>query len=707
MAIYEGKSTIYPYIINMVEQVKCGSLNCKVNVGIKALMKGNESMIDQIKNYFHDRGIIRGTQEIIETTVAVATVVTVGYAVAKNAYGHFITRHAVSREPQAPIDIARRHGSAEEMLRKNKQAKKAIDREMAMIEKEAINRLSSGRNDIFKDLSYTDRREILEGDGVDVEGMERQIQTEIRVNKEIKKIQEAREKKASSFFNRVRNCIPMFRDTESNYTIPRDLMVEDAKKTGATDLLTYDYINKVARERALKKLGPHALDHPDRFIVKPDGRIIPDTYEFKKARMEEVDKLLDGKHVLPRIPNPYNQLDNYGPKVKEAYLDMRKQLSRVTHIRRSAFDKMIHTGTPQERYQQMEDAWQDAAKRMDEPQTPWYGDTNRSKQYRTTASADSGTAFSKELDDIITLMDKLGVGADATLKDSDEMDNLIKVMNGFTVPDEGEVIEDAAWAERLNTMLKNANGGVHPKDVPFFDEDFYDGDIDTLVEQPHRPLVKIHHKPLTVEKARADAKAAVENKHWSAGPKFKTDFDKTPYRPLQKYFRDTGTSWRKRKRTESKQLQLKNTWRTLHPFGSTQDIMKPVGFLERMENDMAKQSDLRDKDHLSILRDKDFEDMMTPSKKKNKRKNEFFSEFDFNPPKKGKKKKKKAKGKKKDKDKKGKKSKKKEKAESFLSGTYDDALPKDITNAILGGVSKRTAKEFSKSMKFTKAGVFH
>lgn len=657
-------------------------------------------IIDKIKAYFDDRGIVRGTQEIVETTVAVASLAAVGYVVAKQVYGHFVARNAPSCPMDAPIDATRLAGSAADMMRATKQTKKAIDREMKAVEKIAIDRLSYDRNDLFNSLPYADRRAILEADGVDVESMERQVQTEIRVNDEIKKTQEARKKTAGSFFNRMRNAIPLYRDTESTFSIPQS----EVPKTG--EMLTYDYINRVARENALKKLGPDALAHPDRFIIKPDGTIIPDTYEFKKARAEETKKLLGDDHRLPPIPNPLNQLDSYGPGVKKAYLDMRGQLARISSLRRSTFDKMAHTGTQEEKMQRLEEAWKDAANRMKNPQPVWHGDKKESNVYRTTASPDGGSQFMKDLDEIISIMDKLGIDVNSLTATDEEMDNLMKVINGFTIDEEMDAVKDAAWAERLEGMLQNANGGIPPKDVPFFDEDFYDTDIDSLSSEAHRPLMKIRHEPLTVEKAVAAAAAPTK---WKPGARFTQDYNKTQYRPLQKHFRDTGTNWRKRMRAESQQNQLKNTWRMLHPFGATQDIMAPVGFLEGMENKMAQQPALFDKSHLSILMDKDLERMTSSKPKKGKKKKKkdedsFFSEFALDIPKKGKK------GKKKKKDKKGKKGKKfkKEKPEAFLDTAYSDDGPTgDLCTAILKGVSKQTARSFGKSLKLAKAGKLY
>lgn len=676
-------------------------------------------IINDIKNYFDDRGIIRGTREIVETTVAVATVATLAYVVGKQIYVAVVTRGATNDSVDAPIDIARKHGSTVEMLRSAKKTHKQIAKETTRIEHAAIDRLGENRGKMFKSLDYDERRAILEGDGVDIQEMERQIQLEEKINEDLKKEAAARERLQNSLFYKIRNLIPMFRDAAGKTTIPAQDMPKPA------EYLLYDYINKEARKQALKKLGPAAVETPNRFIVTTDGEFIPDTYKFKQARTKEAMKLAPKKGYLPPIPNRLNVLrSTYGDKIADAYLDMRAQLYRVTSARRDPFEQEVHSDEPlPDRLRKLEETWTRESKKAMEPQEPHMGDVEVS----SNGAAYDGTAgesdFEKQLDKTIAMLDRLGGGVN-TLGNAGTISVLDGLMEDAAADAELESMEEDAWNERLYNQMVERCGGIHPKDIPFFDNEFYDTDIDSLSSEPHRPLAHIRHVPLTLDQCKFDTSgkdtpsANPKPKRWKFGNEHVLDFDRTSYLPLHERFKTPTWRSKIRKNVLDREIE-KAKWREMHPIGSRHSVLEDPSLMERIEDMEIRNSTkrLRDKSQYDILLDQDLARMMEEKLKKDKKSKkgkkkskskDAFDAFDFDDKKSKKNKDKKSSKKGKKSNKKKKKGKKGKKRPDFL----DDYSPysgdmDDLCTSILRGIGSDTAKRLAKGFELCKAGKLY
>lgn len=653
------------------------------------------NIISSLRKHFDEKGIVKGTQEIVDTAAAVILVSAVTYVAVKQVKTYMSLRNARNTTADAPIDVAKAYGSSTSMLRNAKQSRKQIKKQLEKIEKAAIDRLSVGRNRMFLELSYPERRAILEGEGIDVQEVEQQIQDEKSLLQERRRIQAERERSQKSFFNRIRRLFPS-QNNIGSYTIPMDQL----RKTN--DAVVYNSI-QTASWRKGKKQSPTAAV-PNRFIVKPTGEIMADTYEAKAARTKAINKLVSPKRHLPRIPNKFNKFKFLSKDVQKAYLEMRGQVARVCGARLNPFDQQTHSNVSiKDRAKALQNAWESHKYLMSEQQKPWYGDKSPEDQGRSTNSPDNGEKVGKEIDSILEYMEENGIDPNSLTggRHHDALDALLYSQSAARHMMESDMLDDEITTDQIL-----ATGGVDPKDVPFFDTKLYDTDLDPLLSEPQRPILRVKHRPLKVPQFNVDEQeldpgfipaelrtnVGVHPTHFTFGKPHVTDFNKTSYTQLHQ--------------NATKAFRSQLEWRRNHP--------RPASFLEEVELGMYhdhKPMTPRAKRSMEILMDDDLGVMSSKKsdkkkqKKKGKKKDEvdYFASFGHPSSKKDSKNKKKKK--------KGKKGKHED--ELFMSSLYDDdndgPYPgsTDITQCILSGIGDTTRKRLARDIKRSKEGKLY
>ena len=420
-------------------------------------------LIKGLRDHFDEKGLIRGTQEIVDLAIAITMVGTAAYVVGRQIYVHHVIRANPNNQGNvnpSPIDSFKT-GSALEMQREAKSEKKQLKKMIKEIEETAVENLTAERNKFFKNLPYEERKNLLEIEGL-LEPEERRI---ARMQSNIKKSVDAEVQKnkenSQTILKKTVHNIPGYTNSDMYYLKKGKALQERA---------LYD---------ALKKETPTAAS-PNRFIIRPNGSIEPDTYEDKKARIEEIP---DNDHDLEPKPSYFNQLQYLSKDIQDAYMDMRGQLARISNARKDEFEQQLERKkrlTPRQRADAVTAAWETNVKdAMENPQEPWYGNRNldhKELEYRTTASTSQVDVdkFFAEMDRFREGLLENGIDMDSILGNDEEsiknLDNLIEKIQVAKTDLETEAIEDKI-DDGLETIF-----GVHPKDIPYFDNDFYEAD---------------------------------------------------------------------------------------------------------------------------------------------------------------------------------------------------------------------------------------
>ena len=622
-------------------------------------------LIKDLRQHFEDRGLIQGTQDIIDLAVAASMVGTAAYLVGRQIYVHHVV-HSNSQGQYSgvsPIEMAKQ-GSSVDLMREIKEDSKKFKKMMKELEEEAVENLSRDRNKFFRNLPYEERRNLLNMEGL-LEAEEKAIikarkTIQDRTNTEV----ETRRSAGTGFFKELVGIMPGYSDAEQYYL-----------RRGRESYFKYC-------GSPLKKDPPTAAS-ANRFIVRPNGTITPDTYEDKKAR---VDAIPDEGHNLKPIPSYMNKLQFLPQGVQDAYLDMRGQLSRMTDARRTPFEREVHRNmSNKEKAKEIEKAWKDRSNLMWEAQETWHGNQNlihEKLKYRTLAGDDGGDRFISEMEKWTDFLRENRVDMNSLMDDEESVKALDGLVEKIQASKNAKTFDDEMLDEENREGLISRFGGVHPKDIPYFDNGLYDSDYVS--------------KPVTI------AKDIGGMKHLDFLPGSTGDLSKASYEPFHK----RAMARRRENHQLRAKLQRDDLWNRLNwadPLGS--NFYEGIDEMNRDLFTMPMNRAGR-----GIL-DRDLPKMKKKDKKKKKDDDDFhiFDDFDFSD-----KKSKKSKGKKfKDKDKdKSKKSKGKGKKSSIESSFLDDdkfkhSISSSTMKSIFGGVSKTTMKSFEKDLKKMRKGRFY
>ncbi len=687
---------------------------------INVISRFFKKIISGFRKHFEKRGVVNGTKDIIDAAVAVGiATVAVKVVIDRIRVRHMFKKSTTNNTViDAPIDIVRGKSSVD-MYRKAKSDKKSLDKSMKEIRKEAVDQISQSRNELFNSLSYKERKQILEDEGADLESVEQQILAARKIKAQIEEDAKNKKRSDESLFMRFRSWFPNKRARRVGYV---------ARMEDRSSLTNYEVI--AATQKKAAKSADLEINNPNRFLFdRANQALTPDTYENKERREKKAATLINRADSID-CPSRLYVLPDYGEKVHDAFMDMTGQLSRMCSVRRCPSDQRVYGITPSS---EMADnlvnaVWGDPNNTREAPEPVEYGEV-KNKFYGRT-NQDPNEPFFDEAEEFERFCNANGISLNKimTTEELEKMENLLHNLNR---EDETDGMNEVIWNERFHRDTLSRTGGVNPKDIPFFDNNLYDTDLDPLLAVPQRLVPMIRHKPITAEDLNFDLDgnnpSGKTPKHMTVNPKDQKDYRHGDY--LQELSKLRAA----RAKTDATRMQneffdKQYDWAKTHP-GTSNDLLKYIDMEEIENNEIRKlPQGIRDKSYSDILDGRAVADMTRKERKRQSKVDDFDIKFDFGSDddeksKKKKKKKhkdedvfgydffdddkkkdKKKKGKK-DKDKKDKKSKKKKKKNH---GDKDYDGNSSITSAVLGKMSNpNLRKDFTKQMKYLKTGDFY
>ena len=184
----------------------------------KAIANFFRGIASSIKKHFENRGLVEGVKDIAEGAVAVGLSITVAKVAITKLRLYWASRGKTRSRYDAPIDIIRASAAEHEKARQNKAELRRVKKENHDIRHEAVDRLSKDRDKYFRELSYKERRSILEAEGHDLQEMEQTIKIERDVDASIKKTLEKRKRASESAFQRFQRFARRVFATDLEYT---------------------------------------------------------------------------------------------------------------------------------------------------------------------------------------------------------------------------------------------------------------------------------------------------------------------------------------------------------------------------------------------------------------------------------------------------------------------------------------------------------